>query len=200
MFYQAGINKKFIGGNMKAANIFLAFALMLSSAGTSTAQEPVDARRMKAKKIADELIDMRSKRAASLISSDKVVTPELFKEVCGVVKKRAMALAGGNNVRIRHAAIKNRNPDHAATDEERKLHSLFDADRTATHVWDDVEIEGKAYGRYVRPIFVEPACLACHGEKDSRPEFIQKKYPGDRAFGFKVGDLRGIIEVMTPKN
>ena len=62
----------------------------------------------------------------------------------------------------------------------------------------EVEIEGKGYKRYVRPIFVEPACLACHGEKDKRPDFIVKKYPKDKAFDFKVGDLRGIISVMIP--
>jgi len=194
------LGKKFIGGKMKGANILLIVFVMAISAGQVYGQGPVDAKRQMAKEIADEISDMRSERAASLIQSDKTVTPELFKEVCGAVKKRAMALARENNVRIRHAAIKNRNPEHAATDEERRLHSLFEAGSTVDGIWDEVEIEGKGYGRYVRPIFVEPACLACHGERDSRPGFIQKKYPEDRAYGFKAGDLRGIIEVMVPKN
>lgn len=45
---------------------------------------------------------------------------------------------------------------------------------------------------------MEAACLACHGEKDSRPEFIKEKYPDDRAYGFKKGDLRGVISVLIP--
>lgn len=183
---------------MKGINIFLVTVLIAVSSARVYAQAPVDEKKQLAKKIADEISDMRSERAASLIQSDKAVTPQLFKEVCGAVKKRAMKLAMENKLRIRHAAIKNRNPKHAATDEERQFHRLFDTDAKVEEVWDEIEIEGKAYSRYIRPIFVEPACLACHGEKDSRPQFIQKKYPGDRAFGFKTGDLRGIIEVMVP--
>lgn len=183
---------------MKDKIFFSAAVLVTLSFGNVCAQELVDARRLKAKKIADEICDMRSERAASLIKADKVVTPALFKEVCGAVKKRAMALSKENKVKIRHAAIKNRNPDHAATVEERELHRLFDTDRSVDEVWGKVDIDGLVYGRYVKPIFVEPACLACHGEKGSRPEFIKKKYPEDRAYGFNAGDLRGIIEVMVP--
>ncbi len=56
-------------------------------------------------------------------------------------------------------------------------------------------IEGRGYYRYSAPIYVEKACLACHGAKDKRPAFIVKKYPEDKAYGFKEGDLRGIISV-----
>lgn len=184
---------------MKIINIFLLVILMTISTAKLDAMEYVDSRKEVAKKIANEISDMRSKRAASLIDSDKAVTAKLFKEVCGAVKKRAMELAKENNVKIRHAAIKNRNPDHAANVEERQLHRLFETDRSISEVWGEVEIEGKTYSRYVSPIFVEPACLACHGKKDRRPDFIQKKYPKDSAFDFKAGDLRGIIEVMLPK-
>jgi len=54
----------------------------------------------------------------------------------------------------------------------------------------------KRYLRYMRPISVKQACIACHGSKDKRPKFIVEKYPNDRAFDFKVGDLRGMIEVI----
>ena len=52
----------------------------------------------------------------------------------------------------------------------------------------------------MKPIFVEDACLACHGSKDKRPFFIVDKYPEDRAFDFKTGDLRGMVEVLFPEN
>ncbi|MBE9536481.1 MAG: hypothetical protein IMF07_04810, partial [Proteobacteria bacterium] len=89
---------------MKVLNILLLALLMSICASPLAAQELVDARQLKAKKIADEIIDMRSERAALLIHADKAVTPKLFKEVCGAVKKRAMALARENKVKIRHAA------------------------------------------------------------------------------------------------
>lgn len=161
------------------------------------AKELVDAEKTKAKKIADEITDLRSVRAASLLQSDKTITPGIFKEVCGPVKKKTMAIAKKEGVKIRHAAIKNRNPSHAASDEELSFHALFEKGKEA-EVWDEATINKKVYKRYVRPIFVEPACLSCHGEKDKRPAFVKKNYPKDLAYGFKAGDLRGIIEVMIP--
>ncbi len=182
---------------MKKLSICLLSFIVLIFSPQLQAKESADAGRMKAKKIADEITDLRSARAASLLQFDKAITPDVFKGVCGPVKKRAMAIAKKEGVKIRHAAIKNRNPAHAASDEEKRFHAIF-AKGEETEIWDKTTIDKKGYERYVRPIYVEPACLACHGEKDKRPAFIQKKYPGDRAFGFKAGDLRGIIEVMIP--
>ena len=167
--------------------------LFLSEAQAAT----IDVAKMKAKKIADEITDLRSVRAASLLQSTEAVTPKIFKEVCGPVKKRAMEIAKKEGVKIRHAAIKNRNPAHAASDEERAFHALFEKGEES-EIWDETTIENKSYERYVRPIFVEPACLSCHGAKDERPAFVKKKYPKDLAYGFEAGDLRGIIEVMIP--
>lgn len=54
------------------------------------------------------------------------------------------------------------------------------------------------------PIFLGmPVCLGCHGdpEKDiaaSTLAVISEKYPGDRATGFKSGDLRGAWQISLP--
>lgn len=54
-------------------------------------------------------------------------------------------------------------------------------------------------GRVVRErITVDRACLACHGAKEERPAFVKENYPGDRAYGFEVGDLRGAYSVFVP--
>lgn len=37
--------------------------------------------------------------------------------------------------------------------------------------------------------------MACHGTKTSRPAFVKQNYPDDKAFDFKVGDLRGMYAV-----
>jgi len=55
---------------------------------------------------------------------------------------------------------------------------------------------------YARLLKVEPSCLKCHGEpkKDvpsSLYKILIKKY-GNRAFGYKVGDVRGIIAMYIP--
>lgn len=53
---------------------------------------------------------------------------------------------------------------------------------------------------YVEPIFVQPMCLQCHGEKLS-PEVaarINELYPQDHAVGFRAGDLRGAFWAEFP--
>ncbi|OGT87574.1 MAG: hypothetical protein A2286_00200 [Gammaproteobacteria bacterium RIFOXYA12_FULL_61_12] len=61
-------------------------------------------------------------------------------------------------------------------------------------------VEGYDQGnyRYVEPILVKENCLKCHGDpKDAPPEVIEK-YGDKKAFGYKVGDVRGVISVKLP--
>jgi hypothetical protein len=54
--------------------------------------------------------------------------------------------------------------------------------------------------RMARGIETEPACLACHGSQIG-PEVaavLAEHYPRDRATGFVVGDLRGLLWVEVP--
>jgi hypothetical protein len=54
--------------------------------------------------------------------------------------------------------------------------------------------------RMARGIETEPACLACHGSQIG-PEVaavLAEHYPRDRATGFAVGDLRGLLWVEVP--
>lgn len=52
--------------------------------------------------------------------------------------------------------------------------------------------------RYSRPIFVQESCLKCHGDPKDAPADVIAKYGDKRAFGYKVGDVRGIISVKLP--
>ena len=162
------------------------------------ADEALEERRASAITAADEIINMRSSLAQAFIKPDMEITEEPFKNVCGAVAMRVKEISEKEVFKIRHAAIKNRNPNFAARPDEVKILETFDKDRGVREVWDTVDMEGKRYNRYMRPIFVEAACTACHGPKDKRPQFIVEKYPIDKAFDFNVGDLRGMIEVMFP--
>lgn len=57
--------------------------------------------------------------------------------------------------------------------------------------------------RVYKPLFIEPACMKCHGNnKTINPEvqkIITEKYPNDKAIGFKEGDLRGLIVAEMKK-
>lgn len=54
---------------------------------------------------------------------------------------------------------------------------------------------------YVKPIYIKPPCLTCHGQHLS-PELnqqLQTLYPKDAASGFSTGDFRGLFWVRLPQ-
>lgn len=179
--------------------IIVAIALFfLTSSSALAGGSALEQKKEDAARAALEITNLRSMRASEVIGSGTEVTPAVFKEVCGSVKKRAMAIAGKNGFKIRHAAVKFRNPKHAPTSEELSIIEGFTEKNAPISVSGMIEIEGKDYYRYSAPIYVEKACLSCHGKKEDRPAFIVKKYPQDRAYGFNEGDLRAIISVSFP--
>lgn len=172
-------------------------AAVLLAAAPAYAETP---RMEEASKAAAEIIDMRSSLAKSFIGPGMEITTETFKNVCGRVGARAKELSETRGMKIRHAAEKYRNPANKATPEEAALIARFAGDKDLNEIRDELFIDGASYSRVTRPIFVEEACLACHGDGGARPAFIREKYPDDRAFGYRPGDLRGIISVTVPIN
>lgn len=61
-------------------------------------------------------------------------------------------------------------------------------------------VEGYDQGnyRYIEPILVVESCLKCHGDPKDAPKEVTEKYGDKKAFGYKVGDVRGIISVKLP--
>lgn len=56
--------------------------------------------------------------------------------------------------------------------------------------------DGAAYYHYSAPIWIEPHCLKCHGDPDQAPKVVSSRYPN--AYGYQVGDLRGLISIKLP--
>ncbi|MDH5717677.1 MAG: DUF3365 domain-containing protein [Spirochaetia bacterium] len=53
--------------------------------------------------------------------------------------------------------------------------------------------------RYASPIYIVASCLACHGDKKDAPKELIAKYGDKKAFGYKLGDIRGIVTVNIPQ-
>lgn len=56
---------------------------------------------------------------------------------------------------------------------------------------------------YYKPIIIQPFCLNCHGTpgtelRKENDRLIRQLYPGDKAVGYKQGDLRGLWRVAFP--
>lgn len=186
-------------GHMQIIIILIIFILTIFTY-PAHAEDEMEAKKTGAVSAAEEIIQMRSTLARNFIKPDMEITEETFKNVCGAVAKRVKEIMEKDGYKIRHASAKYRNPVNAATPEEISILETFDRNREIKGQWDIAETDGKKFQRYMKPIFVEDACLACHGPKDKRPQFIIDKYPEDRAYDFKTGDLRGMLEVMFPEN
>lgn len=183
---------------MKKGLFVIALAASTALAGGAFAGVSSLTPEEKAASIAEEIVTMRSALAGEFIAPGAEITEDTFKKVCGAVGKRAMEISEKEGVKIRHAATRYRNPNNAADEREAGLIKRFEEEAGLAEVTERLEADGVELIRYTRPVIVEQACLACHGGKDARPGFIKAKYPDDRAFGFREGDLRGIITVTVP--
>lgn len=74
----------------------------------------------------------------------------------------------------------------------------FDQDPELVGFWGRATVDDQTGTRYYRRIDVEASCLACHGLKDRRPQFVKDGYPQDLAYNFNVGDLRSMYAVFIP--
>lgn len=56
------------------------------------------------------------------------------------------------------------------------------------------------YFRYMKAIPMEPACMACHGDKASNAikALLDAEYPHDKATGYAVGRVRGAVSIKKP--
>lgn len=52
--------------------------------------------------------------------------------------------------------------------------------------------------QYAIPLKIKPSCLACHGKISDAPNFIKNHFK--KAYGYKVGDIRGILSIKIPKS
>jgi hypothetical protein len=106
---------------------------------------------------------------------------------------------------IKRVSLKNRNPNNFPDDFEKGILNQFELlyqNNELNNETEFVEIvtEGDYnYLRYLKPIIVQAECLNCHGSQtEMMPEvrnLITQNYPGDKAIGYKMGDLRGAVSI-----
>lgn len=147
-----------------------------------------------------ELLDaMRSRLASTLEGQTEAPTQQTMNEVCMHVGMKAQQLSQENGWQVKQIAEKYRNMAHAPDNSEPQIVlAQFAKQPDQMGIWERISIDGESGSRYYRRINVEASCLACHGEKGKRPQFVQDNYPKDLAYDFKVGDLRGMYAVFIP--
>ena len=106
---------------------------------------------------------------------------------------------------IRRVSFKNSNENNYPDEYEKKVLNKFELLKQNNELDGNTEHfetvkEGEfTYLRYLKPILIQAECLNCHGNRDEIlpevKELIALKYPGDKAIGYSVGDLRGVVSV-----
>lgn len=104
-------------------------------------------------------------------------------------------LGDGVGLRLRQVGVPGfiRNEQNAPDDFEKKAIQTFLSNPSATQYAVLTKVNDHLVYRYVEPLRMQTACLACHGEPRG-----QKDMFGFPKEGLKVGDLRGAITVTVP--
>jgi hypothetical protein len=142
----------------------------------------------------EALNTLRSTLAASFSGEPDQST---FAQVCKPVGARAKQLAEENGWVVAQMAEKYRNPGNKPDREALLAYKIMEDSPELMGMWIRTERDGIPGDRYFRRIVVGQKCLACHGAKAERPQFVVDGYPDDRAYGFKVGDLRGVYSIFV---
>ncbi|NJL85713.1 MAG: DUF3365 domain-containing protein [Leptolyngbyaceae cyanobacterium SM1_1_3] len=179
--------------------ISLAICMLMGLPAIALAQ-PEAAELAKAVQEVENLDAMRSSLAAYLEDATEPPTAETMRQVCKPVGMKAMQLSKDNGWQVKQIANKYRNSAHKPETLQAKMAlAQFEHDPDLQGFWASDTLNGAPGTRYYRRINVEASCLACHGGKGDRPQFVKDNYPQDLAYDFNVGDLRGMYSVFIPE-
>ena len=67
----------------------------------------------------------------------------------------------------------------------------------AKHLAEYYEMLPDTY-RYARTLYVKASCLSCHASAENAPSDVKVRYGTERGFGFREGEVAGIISVRLP--
>jgi hypothetical protein len=67
----------------------------------------------------------------------------------------------------------------------------------ANHLSEYYEMTPDSF-RFARTLYEKASCLSCHASAESAPEDVRTRYGTERGFGFKEGEVAGIISVKLP--
>jgi len=94
-----------------------------------------------------------------------------------------------DEITIRTVSDRPRNPLNEADRFEKNM-----IDHFRTHPESKYRfIENKGAYSYFKPLYIEKACLKCHGKREEAIPSIRKRY--DKAYDYKMGEIRGVMHI-----
>ncbi len=100
-------------------------------------------------------------------------------------------------ITIRNVSDRPRNPANKANPDEEEMIHYFDKHPEQNENMRLMDDGNTSYYFFTSPLRIKAYCLACHGEKSEVLPYIAKRY--DSAYGYKIGEVRGITSIKIPK-
>lgn len=111
----------------------------------------------------------------------------------------------GPNVSVKRISLKERNPANAPERREKAVLQSLQTLKENNVVLPEYlveQVDADTY-KFYKPLSInKPVCLKCHGDIGGNAAlvgYIEKLYPGDKAIGYQMNDLRGAIVVTVKK-
>ena len=187
-------------GPLLGATALMALLLCVSpssSAGVTEPPAPDAAAAPSRERAAGFLQALRQRLQAGLAEG-----PTAAIAVCQDEAPRIAARWSTDGHVVRRTGPRVRVPAHAPTELDRQTMERFTRRLAAGEPAAKVEEFGVGPAgetRYARALVMEPACLLCHGETlaPAIAAAVAERYPEDRATGYRLGELRGIVVVES---
>lgn len=148
-----------------------------------------------------EATNLSNKLKKTLLSQVKIAMndggPLKAVEVCNIKALPLTNEASTKKYQLSRTSLRVRNSKNTATEEIRKYLVEFE-NSTANNPMKDRVITLKSGKKaLLSPLYMQPACLTCHGTNAAKPlaRVIKKLYPNDQAVGYKAFEFRGFVVV-----
>ncbi|MCP3671116.1 MAG: EAL domain-containing protein [Gammaproteobacteria bacterium] len=90
-----------------------------------------------------------------------------------------------------------RNPDNMADELELEAMAYFRNNHDQNErLVSFTNANGEPFYHLSQPIWIEKQCLKCHGDMDEALDTVRENYT--TAYGYKLGDLRGLMSIKLP--
>tara|TARA_B110000116_G_scaffold255873_1_gene254582 strand:- start:23 stop:592 length:570 start_codon:yes stop_codon:yes gene_type:complete len=110
-------------------------------------------------------------------------------------------------ITLKRTSLKVRNIANVASSWEKNILNKFEkrkvlGESIGTIDYQEVYLDNnnKPFFRYMKAMPTGEVCLTCHGSNIKKPLqiIINELYPEDKAYGFKIGDIRGAFAIQIP--
>jgi hypothetical protein len=126
--------------------------------------------------------------------------PENALKVCGEQAAALSKKISDQGVLVGRTSNRLRNPKNVMLPWHKTIvENYLKEEKPSPKSYRTVELPDGKLG-YAEPLYTKGLCLACHGETIADPiqKLIAKRYPQDKAVGYKDGEFRGIVWAVVP--